>query len=80
MYFDSSFQVTGAGAGVVLISAEGNHLHYALRLHFDATNNIAKYEALVNGLRIATNLGVRCLCARQFGTRCRPSHEAVHST
>ena len=80
MYFDSSFQATGVGAGVVLICPEGNHLRYALRLHFDATNNIAEYEALVNGLQIATDLGVRCLCARQFETRCRPSHEAVHST
>ena len=80
MYFDGSFQATSAGAGVVLISPEGNHLRYALRLHFDATNNISKYKALVNGLQIATDLGVRCLCARQFETRCRPSHEAVHST
>jgi hypothetical protein len=35
-----------------------------LRLHFPASNNMAEYEALVNGLRIAIELGVRCLDAR----------------
>jgi ribonuclease HI len=29
-----------------------------LRLHFSASNNVAEYEALVNGLRIAIELGV----------------------
>jgi ribonuclease HI len=35
-----------------------------LRLHVPASNNVAEYEALVNGLRIAIELGVRCLDAR----------------
>jgi hypothetical protein len=35
-----------------------------LRLHFPASNNMAEYEALVNGLRIAVELGVRRLDAR----------------
>ena len=30
---------------------------YMIRLHFAASNNAAKYEALVNGLRIAIELG-----------------------
>jgi ribonuclease HI len=34
------------------------------RLHFPASNNMAEYEALVNGLRIAIELGVRRLDAR----------------
>jgi ribonuclease HI len=29
-----------------------------IQLHFTASNNIAEYEALVNGLRIAIELGV----------------------
>jgi ribonuclease HI len=37
---------------------------YQLRLHFPASNNVAEYEALVNGLRIAIELGVRCLDTR----------------
>jgi hypothetical protein len=35
-----------------------------LRLHFPTSNNVAEYEALVNGLRIAIELGVRRLDAR----------------
>jgi hypothetical protein len=35
-----------------------------LRLHVPASNNVAEYEALVNGLRIAIELGVRRLDAR----------------
>jgi ribonuclease HI len=35
-----------------------------LRLHFSASNNVAEYEALVNGSRIAIELGVRRLDAR----------------
>jgi hypothetical protein len=35
-----------------------------LRLHFLASNNMAEYEALVNGLCIAIELGVRRLDAR----------------
>jgi ribonuclease HI len=42
----------------------GKHLRYVLRLHFSASNNVAEYEALVNGLRIAIELGVRRLDAR----------------
>jgi ribonuclease HI len=55
---------TGAGAGLLFISPLGKHLHYVLRLHFPASNNVAKYEALVNGLRITIELGVRRLDAR----------------
>jgi ribonuclease HI len=64
MYFDGSLMKTGAGAGLLFISPLGKHLCYVLRLHFPASNNVAEYEALVNGLRIAIELGVRRLDAR----------------
>jgi ribonuclease HI/transposase InsO family protein len=64
MYFDGSLMKTGAGAGLLFISPLGKHLCYVLRLHFPASNNVAEYEALVNGLRIAIELGVQCLDAR----------------
>jgi ribonuclease HI len=64
MYFDGSLMKTGAGADLLFISPLGKHLRYVLRLHFPASNNVAEYEALVNGLRIAIELGVRCLDAR----------------
>jgi ribonuclease HI len=64
MYFDGSLMKTGAGAGLLFISPLGKHVCYVLRLHFPASNNVAEYEALVNGLRIAIELGVRRLDAR----------------
>jgi ribonuclease HI len=64
MYFDGSLMKTRVGAGLLFISPLGKHLCYVLRLHFPASNNVAEYEALVNGLRIAIELGVRCLDAR----------------
>jgi ribonuclease HI len=64
MYFDGSLMKTGAGAGLLFISPLGTHVRYVLRLHFLASNNVAEYEALVNGLRIAVELGVRRLDAR----------------
>jgi ribonuclease HI len=64
MYFDGSLMKTGAGAGLLFISPLGKHVRYVLRLHFPASNNVAEYEALVNGLRIDVELGVRCLDAR----------------
>jgi ribonuclease HI/transposase InsO family protein len=59
MFFDGSLMKTGAGAGLLFISPLGKHLRYVLRLHFPASNNVAEYEALVNGLHIAIELGVR---------------------
>jgi ribonuclease HI len=64
MFFDGSLMKTGAGAGLLFISPLGKHLRYVLRLHFPASNNVAEYEALINGLRIAIELGVRRLDAR----------------
>jgi ribonuclease HI len=64
MYFDGSLMKTGAGAGLLLVSPLGKHLRYVIRLHFPASNNVAEYEALVNGPHIAIELGVRRLDAR----------------
>jgi ribonuclease HI len=64
MYFDGSLMKFGAGAGLLFISPLRKHVRYVLRLHFLASNNVAEYEALVNGLRIAVEQGVRRLDAR----------------
>jgi ribonuclease HI len=50
MFFDGSLMKTGPGAGLLFVSPLGKHLRYVLRLHFPASNNVAEYEALVNGL------------------------------
>jgi ribonuclease HI len=59
MYFDRSYTLKGEGAGVVLIPPEGDILKYAVQLEFSATNNIAEYEGLVTGLRLAKDLSIR---------------------
>jgi ribonuclease HI len=54
MYFDRSKRVEGAGAGVVLISPQGDKLKYVLRMSSpQASNNKAEYEALLHGMRMA---------------------------
>ena len=57
MYFDGSIMVPGLRARVFLISPDRSRLRYAIHLHFLASNNATEYEALINGLRIAIELG-----------------------
>src|SRR4051812_39444477 len=49
MFFDGSKMLNGAGAGVVLVSPRKDEMRYVLQIHFPATNNEAKYEALLYG-------------------------------
>jgi ribonuclease HI len=58
MYFDGSKRFQGAGAGVVLISPQGDTLKYVLRMSFSqASNNEAEYEALLHGMKMAKACG-----------------------
>ena len=45
------------GAGVVLLSPEGDVVDCMVRLDFPTTNNEAEYEALVAGLDLARAVG-----------------------
>jgi ribonuclease HI len=63
MNFDGSKMLGGLGAGVVLTSPKGDKLQYVLQMHFRVSNNIAEYEALVHGLKLAKEIGIqRILC------------------
>jgi ribonuclease HI len=54
MYFDGSKRIQGTGAGVVLISPQGDKLKYVLRMSFpQASNNEAEYEALLHEMKMA---------------------------
>jgi ribonuclease HI len=55
---------TGAGASLLFISPLGEDMRYAVRLHFPASNNMAEYEALLCGLRIAIETGIKRLDVR----------------
>jgi ribonuclease HI len=58
MYFDGSKRIQGAGAGVVLISPQGDKLKYVLRMSFpQASNNESEYEALLHGMKMAKACG-----------------------
>ncbi|GJY37292.1 reverse transcriptase domain-containing protein [Tanacetum coccineum] len=59
LFTDGSSCVDGSGAGLILTSPEGTEFTYALRFQFTASNNEAEYEALIAGLRIAAQMGVR---------------------
>ena len=54
----------GAGAGLVFISPLGVRMRYMVHLYFPSPNNVVEYEALINGLRIAIELGIRRLDIR----------------
>ncbi|XP_074347277.1 uncharacterized protein LOC141686121 [Apium graveolens] len=54
----------GARAGIVLVTPKGHHLMSAIHFKFYVTNNDAEYEALINGLKIALEVGVVNLIAR----------------
>jgi ribonuclease HI len=58
MYFNGSKRIQGAGVGVVLISPQGDKLKYVLRMSFpQASNNEAKYEVLLHGMKMAKACG-----------------------
>jgi ribonuclease HI len=61
LYFDRSVMKVGAGAGLLFISPLEEHMRYAVRLHFPASNNMAEYEALFRGLQIAIETGIKRL-------------------
>jgi hypothetical protein len=63
MYFDGTLNHEGAGAGVLLISPQGEQLKYILQIHYKASNKGSKYEALIHRLRIAVSLGIKRLLA-----------------
>ncbi|GJS55493.1 reverse transcriptase domain-containing protein [Tanacetum coccineum] len=61
LFTDGSSCVDGSGAGLILTSPEGTKFTYVLRFQFIASNNEAKYEALIASLRIAAQIGVHNL-------------------
>jgi hypothetical protein len=64
LFFDGSARSNKAGAGVVLIGPHDEQLKYMVHLDFEATNNMAEYEALIFGLMVALSLGVRELLVK----------------
>jgi ribonuclease HI len=61
LYFDGSKSKEGAGASCIIIDPTGNKTLLACRLEFECTNNIAEYEALLQGLRKALDMHIQNL-------------------
>ena len=61
MHFDGAKSRHGARAGIVLVSPSGEEKCFSFRLEFEATNNMAEYEALLLGLEIARDQKIKCL-------------------
>ncbi|GKB31379.1 reverse transcriptase domain-containing protein [Tanacetum coccineum] len=63
LFTDESSCIDSSGAGLIIMNPEGMEFTYALRFRFNATNNEAEYEALIAGLLIAEQIGVKKLQA-----------------
>ncbi|KAK1626269.1 hypothetical protein QYE76_000584 [Lolium multiflorum] len=77
MNFDGSKRLEGAGAGVILVSPEGDKLKYVLRMTFpNASNNEAEYEALIHGMKMAKACGATRL--KIFGDSQLVAHQVMN--
>ena len=61
MYFDRSLMKKGADVGLVFILPLGVHMRYMVRIYFPSSNNVAEYEALINGLCITIEFVIQRL-------------------
>ncbi|XP_071700464.1 uncharacterized protein [Rutidosis leptorrhynchoides] len=62
-YTNGAASSEGAGAGLILTGPHQEEHTYALRFNFKVINNEAEYEALLVGMRIARELGIKKLQA-----------------
>ncbi|GKV02679.1 hypothetical protein SLEP1_g15077 [Rubroshorea leprosula] len=61
LYVDGSFNSKGSGVGAVLTRPDSFRSEHALKFNFEATNNVAEYEALLLGLCLVAELKVKRL-------------------
>ena len=63
LFVDGASSTQGSGAGVVLFSPFEDVIEYSLRFSFKSSNNIAEYEALIAGMKLAKELRAKRLIA-----------------
>lgn len=79
VYVDGAASPQGSGAGVSLTGPRGEVFNYALHFKFTATNNMAEYEAMIAGLKLAKGVGAKHvllrsdseLAVKQLNAECR---------
>ncbi|KAA3461729.1 protein NYNRIN-like [Gossypium australe] len=59
VYVDRSMTKTGSGVGELLLDPKGNKWQYEFSFGFQTSNNAIEYKALVSGLQLARQHGVR---------------------
>ena len=59
MYFDGTVNQYRNGIRVLLVTPHGSHIPMAIKLNFESTNNIAKYEACIAGVEALQELEVK---------------------
>ncbi|KAM2239389.1 hypothetical protein ACFXTI_008947 [Malus domestica] len=59
LHVDGTSNYKGSKESVVLVTLNGSMLEQAITLGFKVSNNEAKYEALLAGLRMAKDLAVK---------------------
>ena len=64
LHVDGASSKNGSGAGVALEGPGGEVFNYALKFLFPVTNNVAEYEAMIVGLRLAKEVGAREVCLK----------------
>ncbi|XP_015946068.1 uncharacterized protein LOC107471140 [Arachis duranensis] len=59
LYFDSSCHKGGVGIGILIISPSGKPSKFLFELNYSCSNNEAEYEALIMGLELLLERGVK---------------------
>ncbi|XP_070024950.1 uncharacterized protein [Nicotiana sylvestris] len=59
MFFDGAANFKGFVIGAVLVSETGHHYLVSAKLRFSCTNNMAKYEAYILGLKMAIDMNIQ---------------------
>ncbi|XP_070047422.1 uncharacterized protein [Nicotiana tomentosiformis] len=59
MFLERAANFKGIGIGAVLVSETCQHYPVSTKLRFPCTNNMAKYEACILGLKLAINMNVQ---------------------
>jgi ribonuclease HI len=59
LFFDGSVCANGCGIGGLVVSPNGESYEFSTRLEFSCTNNQSEYEALLMGLELLVDMGVK---------------------
>ena len=59
LYFDGSKHKQGTGVGIFLLSPDGVPTKFRYKIRGECSNNEAEYEALIIGLQIMSDVGIK---------------------